>query len=39
MADLRGRLYLEPPGARIELEVMRGAQELTLSSVLAASTS
>ncbi len=36
MADLRGRLYLEPPGARIELEVMRAGHELTLSPVLTA---
>ncbi len=36
MADLRGRLYLEPPGARIELDVVRGGQELVLSPVLTA---
>ena len=36
MADLRGRLYLEPPGARIELWVDRGSQSFILSPVLAA---
>jgi serine protease Do len=35
MADLRGRLYLEPPGTKVELDVLRGGQELTISSVLA----
>jgi len=37
MADLRGRLYLEPPGARIEIEVIRDGQDLFMSSVLSAS--
>jgi S1-C subfamily serine protease len=36
MADLRGRLYLEPPGARIELTVVRGDQSFVVSPVLAA---
>jgi serine protease Do len=36
MADLRGRLYLEPPGARVELDVVRGSQAMVLSPVLAA---
>ncbi|MFZ0666481.1 MAG: PDZ domain-containing protein [Acidimicrobiales bacterium] len=34
MADLRGRLYLEPPGAHVELEVVRDGQEMTMSPVL-----
>jgi S1-C subfamily serine protease len=37
MADLEGRLYLEPPGARVELQVIRGAREMMLSTVLTAS--
>jgi serine protease Do len=37
MADLEGRLYLEPPGARVELQVVRGGENLTFSPVLAAS--
>jgi serine protease Do len=37
MSDLQARLYIEPPGARIELQVLRGAQELTPSPVLAGS--
>ena len=36
MADLQGRLYLEPPGARVELDVVRGDQHITLSPVLTA---
>ncbi len=36
MADLRGRLYLEPPGARVELHVVRGSQVMVLSPVLTA---
>ena len=36
MGDLRGRLYLEPPGSRIELDVLRGGQEIVLSPVLTA---
>jgi serine protease Do len=39
MEDLRARLYLEPPGAKVGLEVMRGDQELLLSPVLAAALS
>jgi S1-C subfamily serine protease len=39
MDDLRGRLYLEPPGAKVDLEVMRGGQELVLDPVLAAALS
>jgi len=39
MDDLRGRLYLEPPGAKVDLEVMRGDQELVLTPVLAAAIS
>ena len=37
MYDLEGRLYLEPPGAKIELQVLRGGQDLTLAPVLASS--
>jgi len=37
MSDLEGRLYLEPPGAKVELQVLRGGQDLTLAPVLAAS--
>jgi S1-C subfamily serine protease len=37
MADLRGRLYLEPPGARVVLEIMRNGQKISLSSVLTGS--
>jgi S1-C subfamily serine protease len=37
MSDLEGRLYLEPPGAKVELEVVRGEEVLTLAPVLAAS--
>jgi S1-C subfamily serine protease len=37
MSDLEARLYIEPPGARIELRVFRGAEELTPSPVLASS--
>jgi serine protease Do len=37
MSDLEARLYIEPPGARIELRVFRGGEELTPSPVLAAS--
>jgi S1-C subfamily serine protease len=39
MADLRGRLYLEPPGAHIKLVVVRDGQLITLSPVLAAAHS
>ncbi len=39
MEDLRGRLYLEPPGTSVGLEVMRGDQELFVSPVLAAALS
>jgi S1-C subfamily serine protease len=39
MDDLRGRLYLEPPGAKVDLEVMRGNQELVLTPVLEAALS
>ena len=37
MADLRGRLYLEKPGARVVLEILRDGQEISLTSVLTAS--
>jgi S1-C subfamily serine protease len=37
MADLRGRLYLEPPGAHVEIEVVRDGQEMTMSPVLSSS--
>jgi S1-C subfamily serine protease len=37
MSDLEGRLYLEPPGAKVELQVLRGGQDLKLAPVLAAS--
>ncbi len=36
MADLRGRLYLEPPGTQVELHVVRGSQAMVLSPVLTA---
>jgi S1-C subfamily serine protease len=36
MADLRGRLYLEPPGARVELDVLRADAEIVLSPILTA---
>jgi S1-C subfamily serine protease len=39
MDDLKGRLYLEPPGAKVGLEVIRGGQELVLDPVLAAALS
>jgi serine protease Do len=37
MSDLEARLYIEPPGAKIELQVLRGGEELTPSPVLAGS--
>jgi serine protease Do len=37
MSDLEARLYIEPPGAKVELRVFRGGEELTPSPVLAAS--
>lgn len=38
MADLRARLYLEPPGAHVELDVLRDGQTLTMMPVLSASS-
>jgi S1-C subfamily serine protease len=37
MSDLEAHLYIEPPGAKIELQVLRGQEELTPSPVLAGS--